>query len=99
MASSVRGINAAIRKECRFNAKGSFADGQGLGNVDVAGPDAFVGVQDVKLGENAHRRIRIVGADARELLPPGVVDASANVMRIRLKRGEVEHRAWRLDEP
>ena len=44
MASSVRGINAAIRRECRFNAKGSFAAGQGFGHVDVAGPDAFVGV-------------------------------------------------------
>ena len=98
MASSVRGINAAIRKECRFNEKGSFAAGQGLGHVDVAGPDAFVGVQDVKLGENAHRRIRIVCADAVQLIPPGVVDASADIVRIRLKRREIEPRARRLDE-
>ena len=98
MASSVRGINAAIRKECRFNEKGSFAAGQGLGHVDVAGPDAFVCVQDVKFGENAHRRIRIVRADAIQLVPPGVMDASADVMGIRLKRGEVEPRARRLGE-
>ncbi len=70
--------------------KGSFIAGQCLGHVDVACPDAFVGVQNVKLGENAYRRIRIVGTDARELVPPGGVDASADVMRIRLKRGEVE---------
>jgi len=76
----------SIRRECRFNAKGSFAAGQGFGNVDVAGPAAFVCVQDVKLGENEHRRIRVVGADARELVPPGVVDAHADVVRIRLQR-------------
>ena len=99
MASSVRGINAAIRKECRFNEKGSFAAGQGFGHVDVAGPDTLVCVQDVELGENAHRRIRVVWADERELVPPGVMDASADVMGIRLKRGEVEPRARRLDVP
>ena len=99
MASSVRGINAAIRRECRFNAKGSFAAGQGFGHVDVAGPDAFVGVQDVKLGENAHRRIRVIGADAVQLVPPGAMDASADVMGIRLKRGEVKPRTRRLDVP
>ena len=99
MASSVRGINAAIRKECRFNEKGSFAAGQGFGHVDVAGPDAFVCVQDVKLGENAHRRIRVVWADAVQLVPPGIVDAPADVVRMRLQRGEVEPRTRRLDEP
>ena len=99
MASSVRGINAAIRKECRFNEKGSFAAGQGFGHVDAAGPDAFVGAQDVKFGENAHRRIRVVWADAIQLVPSGVVDASAYVVRIRLKRGEVEPRTRRLDVP
>ena len=70
----------SIRRECRFNVKGSFAAGQGFGHVDVAGPDAFVGVQDVKFGENAHRRIRIVWADAIQLVPPSVMDASADVM-------------------
>ena len=99
MASSVRGINAAIRKECRFNEKGSFAAGQSLGHVDVAGPDAFVCVQDVKLGENAHRRIRVVWADAIQLVPPCIVDAPADVVRIRLKRREVEPRTRRLDVP
>ena len=89
----------SIRRECRFNAKGSFAAGQGFGNVDVAGPDAFVCVQDVKLGENAHRRIRVIWADARELVPSGVMDAPADVVRIRLQRRKVEPRARRLDVP
>ena len=60
----------SIRRECRFIAKGSFAAGQGLGHVDVAGPDTFVCVQDVKLGKNTHRRIRVVWADAVQLVPP-----------------------------
>ena len=73
----------SIRRECRFNVKGSFAVGQGFGHVDVAGPDAFVGVQDVKLGENAHRRIRIVWTAAMGaamcgyVVTPFVVTASA----------------------
>ena len=86
-------------RKIRLPQANSFAAGQGFGNVDVAGPDAFVCVQDVKLGENAHRRIRVVGTGSVQLVPPGIVDAPADVVRMRLQRGEVEPRARRLDVP
>ena len=37
----------------------AFAAGEGFGDVEVVGPDAFVGVEDVEFGEDPDRRIPV----------------------------------------
>ena len=49
----------------------AFSAGERFGDVEVVGPDALVGVEDVEFDEDADRGVRIVRSDAIELpLPP-----------------------------
>ena len=51
----------------KLRPSSSLPAGQRLGDVEIIGADAFVGVEDVELDQHANRRIGVIRTDPVEL--------------------------------